>query len=178
MLQLAHRRGLLKISHDTRVFENVFAIKIEGNAGEFVERRLPLRLQNAGEVALGSRALGRASASSEAAIISSRLRSASTSSAYLKFSTSPCSVMRNCPSKESIGCAKMARCVGPPPRPTVPPAAVKEAQLHAGFARHHVQVAMRAEDLPGAGQHAAVFVGVGVAQHHLLPVVPVAISLR
>ena len=31
---------------------------------------------------------------------------------------------------------------------------------------------MGAEDLPGAGQHAAVFIGIGIAQHHLLPVVP------
>ena len=51
-------------------------------------------------------------------------------------------------------------------------AAMEEAQLDAGLARHHVQVAMGAEDLPRAGQHAAVFVGVGVAEHDLLPVVP------
>ena len=51
-------------------------------------------------------------------------------------------------------------------------AAVEEAQLHAGLARHHMQIAMRAEDLPGRGQHAAVFIRVGVAQHHFLPVVP------
>ncbi len=50
--------------------------------------------------------------------------------------------------------------------------AVKEAQLHAALARHLVQGAMGAKDLPGAGEHAAVFVGVGVAQHDLLPVVP------
>ena len=30
-------------------------------------------------------------------------------------------MMRNSPEKESMGCAKMARWVGPPPRPTVPP---------------------------------------------------------
>jgi hypothetical protein len=38
-----------------------------------------------------------------------------------QFNTSPCSVMRISPLKLSSGCAKMARCVGPPPRPTVPP---------------------------------------------------------
>ena len=51
-------------------------------------------------------------------------------------------------------------------------AAVEEAQLDAGLARHHVQIAMGAEDLPRGGQHAAVFVRVGVAEHDLLPVVP------
>ena len=35
-----------------------------------------------------------------------------------------------------------------------------------------MQRAMRAIDLPGAGQHAAVFVRVRVAQHQLLRIVP------
>jgi hypothetical protein len=51
-------------------------------------------------------------------------------------------------------------------------AAMEETQLDAGLAGDDVQIAMGAEDLPGAGQHAAVFVGVGVAQHDFLPVVP------
>ena len=37
-------------------------------------------------------------------------------------------------------------------------ATVKKPQLHAALARHHVQIAMGAENLPGAGQHAAIFV--------------------
>ena len=61
---------------------------------------------------------------------------------------------------------------GPSAAPHRAASAVKEAQFHSNFARHQVQVAMRAEDLPGAGQHAAVLVGVGVTQHNLLPVVP------
>src|SRR5271163_1271860 len=51
-------------------------------------------------------------------------------------------------------------------------AAVKEPQFHIAFSRYLMQRPMRAEDLPGAGQHAAVFVGVGVAQHHLLTAAP------
>jgi len=51
-------------------------------------------------------------------------------------------------------------------------AAVKHAQLDAGFTRGHVQIAMRAEDLPCGGQHAAILVRVGVAEHDLLPVAP------
>src|SRR5271170_3434214 len=47
-------------------------------------------------------------------------------------------------------------------------AAMKEAQVNAAFARRLVQCAMGAEDLPGAGEHSAVFIRVGVAQHHLL----------
>ena len=54
----------------------------------------------------------------------------------------------------------------------MPPRPWKSAQLDAGLARHDVQIAMRAEDLPGRGQHAAVFVRVGVAEHDLLPVTP------
>ena len=53
--------------------------------------------------------------------MSSRLRSARMTSEYFQLSTSPCSVMRSSPVKLSMGWAKMARWVGPPPRPTVPP---------------------------------------------------------
>ena len=51
-------------------------------------------------------------------------------------------------------------------------ATVKEAEGDAGFAGHGVQGAMGFEDLPGAGDHAAVFVGVGVAEHDFLGMVP------
>ena len=51
-------------------------------------------------------------------------------------------------------------------------AAVKEAKLHVALARRSVQVAMGFVQLPDAGQHAAVFVGIGIAQHHFLPASP------
>ena len=51
-------------------------------------------------------------------------------------------------------------------------AAVEEPQLHTTLARDLVQRTVGFVDLPGAGNHAAVFVGVGVAEHDLLPVLP------
>ena len=51
-------------------------------------------------------------------------------------------------------------------------AAVKEAQLHVALARGAMQVAMGLVQLPDAGQHAAVFVGIGIAQHDFLPASP------
>ena len=51
-------------------------------------------------------------------------------------------------------------------------AAVEEAQGDAAVAGDLVEGAVGLVDLPGAGDHAAVFVGVGVAEHDLLAVVP------
>src|ERR1017187_3250525 len=51
-------------------------------------------------------------------------------------------------------------------------AAMEEAQGDAGFAGHLVERAVRLPYLPGAGDHAAVLVGVGVAEHDLLAVAP------
>ena len=51
-------------------------------------------------------------------------------------------------------------------------AAVEEAKLHAMFARGAMQFAMRFVEFPCAGEHAAVFVGVGVAEHDFLPASP------
>ena len=51
-------------------------------------------------------------------------------------------------------------------------AAVEEAQSHAALASDLVERAMSLVDLPRAGDHAAVLVGVGVAEHDLLLVVP------
>ena len=51
-------------------------------------------------------------------------------------------------------------------------APMEQAQADAAVARHLVQSPMGAENFPRAGEHAAVFVGVGVAQHDFLGVVP------
>ena len=117
-------------------------------------------------------ASGRARASREAAIISSRLRSARTTSEYFQLRTSPCSVMRSSPVKLSRGWAKMARWVGPPPRPTVPPRPWKRRRVDAALAGDFMEGAVGLPDLPGAGDHAAIFVGVGVAEHDFLLVIP------
>ncbi len=50
--------------------------------------------------------------------------------------------------------------------------AVEEAEGDAAVAGYLVEGAVGFVDLPGAGDHAAVFVGVGVAEHDFLMVVP------
>ncbi len=51
-------------------------------------------------------------------------------------------------------------------------AAMEESQLHSAFLRGAMQLAMRLIEFPRAGEHAAVFVGVGVAEHDFLPASP------
>ena len=120
-------RGLLEVGEGVGVVDDVFAVEGVGGGGELVEGGLPRGKDLAGEVrACFALALQRSVGAGErrrgeAAIISSRLRSARTTSEYFQLRTSPCSVMRSSPVKLSMGWAKMARWVGPPPRPTVPP---------------------------------------------------------
>ena len=50
--------------------------------------------------------------------------------------------------------------------------AVKQPQLDVALAGRRVQGAVRFVNLPGARQHAAVFVRVGIAEHHFLMAIP------
>ena len=52
------------------------------------------------------------------------------------------------------------------------PAAMEQAKLHSIFPRRAMQLAMRFIKFPGAGEHASIFVGVGIAEHHFLPASP------
>jgi len=49
---------------------------------------------------------------------------------------------------------------------------MKEPQFTPAFLRPFVQFPVRFVQLPRAGQHSTIFVGVGIAQHHFLPVSP------
>ena len=51
-------------------------------------------------------------------------------------------------------------------------ATVEEAKLYSTFLRRLMQFAMSFIEFPRAGEHASVFVGVGVAQHDFLPPSP------
>jgi len=51
-------------------------------------------------------------------------------------------------------------------------ASVKQPELYPALAGDRVKGAVGLVQFPGAGQHAAVFVGVGVTQHDLLPSMP------
>ena len=59
----------------------------------------------------------------------------------------------------------MGRAAAAANRPT---ASVKDGQVNVRLVGHAMQFAMRLVDLPQTGEHAAVFVAVGVAQHDLL----------
>ena len=111
-------------------------------------------------------------ASRLAAIISSRFHSARTGSAYFQLRTSPCSVMRIWPEKHPGGWARMAACVGPPPRPTVPPRPWNRRSFTPNSFAARCKFAVGLIEFPRAGEHASVFVGVGVAEHDLLPASP------
>ncbi len=115
-------------------------------AGQRIERRGDHQLQ----VALGQHHVGSTS--------SSALRPARSGAAA--------------PVKLSSGCAidgAVRRAAATAHRAA---AAVEQPQRDAAFARHVVQRAVRLEDLPGAGNHAAILVGVAVAQHHFLGAAP------
>ena len=68
------------------------------------------------------------------------------------------------------GCARIAACVGPPPRPGGAAAAVEDRQLDPALARQRRERLLRAVDLPLRRQVAAVLARVGVADHDLEPV--------
>jgi hypothetical protein len=63
----------------------------------------------------------------------------------------------------------MSRASATPHRPATP---VEDPQLDAAIPSDLMQCAMRFVDLPAAGQHAAVLVRVGVAEHHFLTTEP------
>ncbi len=63
----------------------------------------------------------------------------------------------------------MCRAASAPDRTS---ATVEETQFHSAFSRHTMQITMRLVQFPRAGQHSSVFIGVGVAQHYLLPSSP------
>src|SRR5215469_13942172 len=52
------------------------------------------------------------------------------------------------------------------------PSAMEETKFDAERLRGAMQLAMRLVKFPGAGEHATVFVGIGVAEHDLLPASP------
>ena len=51
-------------------------------------------------------------------------------------------------------------------------APMKDSQMNIALACHAMQFPMRFIDFPQAGEHASVFVAVGVAQHHFLSSLP------
>ena len=69
---------------------------------------------------------------------------------------------------EPAGCAAMARPVGAPPRLTEPPRPWKKAIGIPALLPHPGELDLGLVQLPVGGEEAAVLVGVGIADHHLL----------
>ena len=67
------------------------------------------------------------------------------------------------------GCARIAACVGPPPRPALPPRPWKIVSSMSRSAGQRGERLLGAVVLPGRRQVAAVLARVGVAEHHLEP---------
>ena len=172
VLQLAHRRGLLEVGDDAGVVEDVLAIKAVGEIRQLVERGLPLRLQHAGEVALAVARVGPRQRIERSG--NHQLQIALGQHLVGIFEVEHLALLGNAQlAVEGIdGLREDGAMRGSAAAAHRAAAPVEDAQLHAALARHHVQIAMRAEDLPRRGQHAAVFIRVGVAEHDLLPVVP------
>ena len=156
-----------------------FAVKVVGQARKLVERRFPLRLEHAGEVAFGIARIGPGQRVERGG--NHQLQIALGQHLVGIFEVEHFALLGDAQlAVEGIdGLGEDGAMRGSAAAAHRAAAAMEEAQLDARLARHHMQIAMRAEDLPGRGQHAAVFVRVGVAEHDLLPVVPgLASSLR
>ena len=124
-------------------------------------------ISRAGRGAASAAAL-RSEASTTPAVRVSRLWRASSGSAYLLATTSPCSVMRMRPSTVPAGWASRASKLEPPPRPTAPPRPWNSCSRRPASRDDLDQGARGLVQLPGRGEVAAVLVGVGIADHHLL----------
>ena len=166
VLQFVHRRRLLEIFDHVGIFGDVVAIKTEGLGGHLFHGRRP-------------------------ALVRSRLRPASTGDGFHAGSDHDLQVPLG---ENGIGifpvedlalfgdanfAGKIADRLGEnggvgrsATAANRAAAAVKQAQLHVVFAGRAMQFVVGLVQLPDAGQHAAVFVGIGIAEHDFLPASP------
>ena len=86
--------------------------------------------------------------------------------------TSPCSVSLRRPSTEPGAWPRIARLVGPPPRPIAPPRPWNSVSSTPRGAGHRRERALGPVEHPGGGQEPGLLVRVGVAEHHLLAIAP------
>ena len=88
--------------------------------------------------------------------------------AYLKETTSPCSVRRMRPRMEPAGCAAMRsaqRGSATAHRSATP---VEEGERHSQFVAQPGEPSLDLAELPVRGKESSVLVGIGVSDHHLL----------
>ena len=150
----------------------MLAVTGERDRREFVESRFPLRLQYAGEMALGVARIGPGQRIQRGR--DHQLQVALRQHLVGIFEVEHLALLGNAqlPFKRIHRLGKDGAMRRPTATTDSPAAAVKQPQLHAAFARHFVQRTMRAENLPRTREHASIFVRVGVAEHYFLPVVP------
>ena len=84
--------------------------------------------------------------------------------------TSPCSVSLSRASTEPGAWPRIARFVGPPPRPSAPPRPWKRVSVDAARRGRLDQRRLRLMEQPGGRQEARFLVRVRVAEHHLLAI--------
>ena len=69
-----------------------------------------------------------------------------------------------------LGKDRPVRASAAPPHRSAP--TMKQREFYVALGSDSMQRAMRLEDLPGAGEHPAVFIRIGVTKHHFLLTVP------
>ena len=172
MLQLRKRCGLFVILGGFRVFQNVLAVKGESGIRHLGERSFPFRRKHAGEMTMRIARIGPRQSVERGR--DHELEISFRQDDVRIFPVQHLALLGDAdlPGKR----ARWLRINSAVSRATATAdrtaAAVKQAQLYAAFLRHLVQRAVGTKDLPGTGEHAAILVGVGIPQHHLLGVVP------
>ena len=154
------------------IVDDIVPVECKGAGGELVEGKLPFGQQNAGESPLGVEGIG----------TGKRVETRCDHQLEIAFGENYVGILPvedfalfgdanlALEGADRLGVnGAMCRAAAASDRAA---AAVKEAQMHAAFARHLMQGAVGAEDLPCAGQHAAVFIRIGVAEHDLLAPAP------
>ena len=176
MFEFGDRCGLLEVGEGVRVVDDVFAVEGVRGGGELVERGFPDRKNLAGKVrrlcatlqrgvGAGERIEARGNHQLEIALGEDDVGVLPVQHLALfgdaEFASE--AVHRLC-EDSAMGRAAAA--------PYGTAASVEEPQSHVAFAGNFVERAVGLVDLPCAGDHAAILVGVGVAEHDFLLVVP------
>ncbi len=171
VFQLGHRRACFEKVEHLRVVEDAFAIERKGAGRKAFKSRLPFRFQLAGALTFGAQVGPRQRVERGR---DHQLQVALGQHRIAVFPVQHLALLGQ--AKRAVERVERLRVDGAmrgaaaaPHRAAAP---VKQAQRDAGLVRDPVQRSMRAKNLPGARQHAAVLVGVGVAKHDLLHVAP------
>ena len=171
MLQFGNRRGLLKVVEGIRVVVDIGAVALKGPRGQQVHRLFPCRIESAGEVRVATAAgtqVGPRDGIERGRDHQLEIALGQDHVAVLKvenlalFGDAELAVE----AVEGLGVDGAVR--GPTAAADRAAAPVKEPQMDVALARHLMQGTVRLPNLPGGGDHAAILVGVGVAEHDLL----------